>query len=155
MEQGGFDVVTNQPATRGRDGERGRGGRGGRGGERGRGRGGRGGSGGERAPARLDAEGNPIKPTNRPRRDQGPGKAGDRQDGTGRGRRDNKRDGHGRGNTGTNEAVAYKQKGANTEGAPAEEQKVQVEEKKPEPEPVVYETVGVSIDDFLTGKTKT
>merc|ERR1711935_447133 len=70
MEQGGFDVVTNQPATRGRDGERGRGGRGGRGGERGRGRGGRGGRGGgdgERAPARLDAEGNPIKPTNRPR----------------------------------------------------------------------------------------
>merc|ERR1719253_107390 len=75
MEQGGFDVVTNQPSTRGRDGERGRGGRGGRGGDN---RGG--GRDGERAPERLDAEGNPIRPTNRPRRDQGTGKAGDRTD---------------------------------------------------------------------------
>jgi hypothetical protein len=168
MEAGGFEFVSNQPSTRGRDGERGRGGRGGRGGERGRGRGGdrRGGRGGDRrggrgdgerrpAPQRLDADGNPIEPVNRPRRDHASGKEGDRKDRTGRGRRDNQRDGHGRGNTGTDEAVTYKQKGAPSTDAPAEEAKVPEEEKKPEPKPVEMETIGVSIDDFLTGKTKT
>lgn len=158
MEQGGFEFVSNQPqpANRGRGGgDRGRGGRGGRGrggGDRGGNRGGRGGlsrGGGAPRGGRTDADGNPIQSANRPRRD-GPAESrrGDRQDKSGRGRRGGRKDGHGRGGAGTDEAVVYKQKGQDV----VEEEK---NAEEAEPEPVVeMETIGVSIDDFLSGKTR-
>jgi len=168
-ESGGFEYVAkdsqNKQASRG-GGERGgrggygrggrgggdRGGRGGnrgRGGPRGGGRGGRGG--GEDRPVRTDADGNPIQSANRQRRPEGQSESrrGDRQDKSGRGRRGDRKDGHGRGGAGTNQERSYKQKGQDA----AEEEKV-AEVKEPEPV-VEMETIGVSIDDFLTGKTKT
>ena len=163
MEAGGFEYVAKDGQSKpqrggadrgGRGGGRGRGGgdrggRGGRGGQRGGGRGGRGG--GDR-PVRLDADGNPIQSQNRQRRPDGPSESrrGDRQDKSGRGGRGARKDGHGRGGAGTNEAVVYKQKGQDV----VEEEKHAEEEAKPEPV-VEMETIGVSIDDFLSGKTKT
>jgi hypothetical protein len=158
MEVGGFEVVAkdqqrNDQAQRG-------GARGARGGRGTHSRGGRGGA----RPVRLDADGNKVgagsnnrerRPfTGKPREDAHPM---DRKSGTGRGRRpQNKRDGHGKGNVGQSEDVAYKKKqetGAE-EGA-AEETKEEKPVEEEQPKVIVKtEVIGVSMDDFFSGRQR-
>jgi len=173
----GFEVVAkDEQKQRGGGGERGRGdyqgrGRGGRGGGRGGERGGRGGGRGGYntrggAVQRLDADGNPIRTGNREREPyrgkprQENDHPYDRRDGTGRGRRPEHKEGHGKGGWGDKPEVAYKQKGEAGEKKEGEEGEVEVEqkpveeEKKQQKEEVKVEIIGVSMDDFLQGRTK-
>lgn len=165
----GFEIQGQEQrqAPRGRGGDRGgRGGRG-RGGERGRGgdrpnsgRGGRrpntaGRGGRDSAVQRVDADGNPIKEANRGHREHRgrPGKheGKDREDGTGRARRERKEGGR------NNERNYRKKNDDNNEEskeAPLDAAETVEETKQPEPE-VVYETIGVSLDDVLATRSTT
>lgn len=160
MAEGGFEVVSKDPAAKTTT-EGSRGGRGGRGGERG-GRGGRGGDRGGRGGrggTRRDADGNLVGAGDKPReRRPFTGKAReeghpmDRQSGMGRGRKPREqKDGHGKGNWGDKADTEFKQK-----GTPVEEEEKVVEEKKPEEPKVIIkeEVIGVSMDDFLGGRSR-
>lgn len=157
----GFEIQGSdqRQAPRGRGGDRGRGGRGGNrgGGDRrpNTGRGGRrpptaGRGGRDSAVQRLDADGNPVKEENRGAREHRgrPNKheGKDRQDGTGRGRRERKEGGR-------NNEKNYRAKGGEGEqpanDAPLDAAETPVEETKVAEPEVVYETIGVSLDDVL------
>jgi|ERR1740115_119293 len=170
MQEGGFDMVTNEKSTRGqredrpqtaggrggRGGERGRGGEGrGRGGE-GRGRGGERGRGGQRPntgfnKGAVDAEGNPIK-QREPREDRprgGKPKDGhekDRQDGSGRGGRPTEKK---HWDKPRRPAAEPKEGEAPVEEEKKEEKKEEEVEKKPT---FTEEIIGYSYEEIMAQK---
>ena len=81
----------------------------------------------------------------------------DKKSGTGRGKKDMAKGGHGKGNWGTDKADAGAAAAADdkeqTEAteAPAEatEEKVEVKEEKPAEPEIVYQEVGITLDDYL------
>merc|ERR1711957_513 len=163
MQEGGFDMVTNEKSTRGQRedrpqtwGGRGRGGEGrGRGGE-GRGRGGERGRGGQRPntgfnKGAVDAEGNPIK-QREPREDRprgGKPKDGhekDRQDGSGRGGRPTEKK---HWDKPRRPAAEPKEGEAPVEEEKKEEKKEEEVEKKPT---FTEEIIGYSYEEIMAQK---
>lgn len=78
----------------------------------------------------------------------------DKKSGTGRGKKDMAKGGHGKGNWGTDKDQVAEDKDqiaatdAPAEAAPAEE-KVEVKEEKPAEPEIVYQEVGITLDDYL------